>query len=283
LKGTVALDSALAERIVDMVSDAVGQQVIVCNHEGKIIAATVKSRIGTIHEKAIKILNHEMDEAAVTPEDVARNPLLRTGYNCPIVHEGKRIGTIGITGDPVLMKPLARIAVKFVEAELASHAQREYIGKEVASGVASALSAANKALEASRAMSEVATALTERSREMQSRVSSTTDILELIGRMTTQINLLGLNASIEAAHAGAAGAGFAVVASEIRKLADSSKSSVDRIRALLDQFSKAVAEIDSGIKQTLDTIASQSGAIETIAEQVAKIQASLQPILGHTD
>ena len=61
--------------------------------------------------------------------------------------------------------------------------------------------------------------------------------------ITSQTNLLSLNASIEAARAGEAGKGFAVVANEIRGLADQSKSAVENIQKVTVNVTEAVNEL----------------------------------------
>jgi methyl-accepting chemotaxis protein len=72
--------------------------------------------------------------------------------------------------------------------------------------------------EALRSMSLSMNQIVESSKDMK-------NIIEIINTISEKINLLALNASIEAARAGHAGKGFAVVALEISRLADQTASS----------------------------------------------------------
>jgi PAS domain S-box-containing protein len=100
----------LADRFLEFIESQTGCAAIVCDETGVIVRATVRSRIGNLHAGAQRILRNEVDEAAITAEDAKANPLVKEGMNCPIVVEGRRVGTFGIAGPLETTRPLARVA-----------------------------------------------------------------------------------------------------------------------------------------------------------------------------
>ena len=89
-------------------------------------------------------------------------------------------------------------------------------------------------------------------------IKSIGKIADTIKNISTQTNLLAINATIEAAKAGEAGKGFAVVAGDIKRLADVSKKSTENISKL----------VKSIIIQTEDVVMSNSKVKENLVSQV---------------
>lgn len=116
--------------------------------------------------------------------------------------------------------------------------------------------------------------------EMEEQVNKTEMLLTFIKQVAANSNLLGLNASIEAARAGNEGLGFAVVASEIRKMAENSTKSVEEIKQILEDMKKKVLKISEETPKALTHSQQQaaaskeiSDAIQTLNTYIANIEA----------
>lgn len=97
------------------------------------------------------------------------------------------------------------------------------------------------------------------------------EVTDLIKEIADQTQLLGLNASIEAARAGVAGAGFGVVAQEIRKLSGNSKETVEKIRQFTGMINKSVNETVNKGQETSKIVEQQATALEGCASQLAEL------------
>ena len=130
-----------------------------------------------------------------------------------------------------------------------------------------------QALQQSEQVANIANANNQRISELEYQLEQTTQgidklqvesnniggILETIGGIAEQTNLLALNAAIEAARAGEQGRGFAVVADEVRSLAGRTQESTAEIKTLIDnlqrQTNTAVADISKGKQQATECVA----------------------------
>jgi methyl-accepting chemotaxis protein len=88
-------------------------------------------------------------------------------------------------------------------------------------------------------LKEKVEAIGEQILRLSEQTSQIGNIIKLVSEIANQTNLLALNAAVEAARAGEHGKGFAVVAAEIRKLADQSKKSAERVNSLVLDITNA--------------------------------------------
>jgi len=106
--------------------------------------------------------------------------------------------------------------------------------------------------------------LAGRMKDLTEQATGIEDILTIIADIADQTNLLALNASIEAARAGESGRGFAVVADEVRNLASKTQSS-------LEQISKNVKTVVTGIEKVYDETARSSQEMMRISQNASAL------------
>jgi len=255
----------LAARFVDFVNRETGLALIVCDEQGVIREAVVRSRIGTPHAGAQRILRGEVDEAFVTAEEAARDPKVKEGYNCPIVLDGRRIGTFGIAGPLELSRPMARVAAAVLSSWL-KELERQRALAAATGQVMEALAALGG--ELSRAQAE-ARSTQERARAASStagdRLTSADEALRGVQDLSQQSRMLAINASVEATRAGDGGRAFGIIAREMLTLADDARAASNKIQGTLKDVGAAVGALD--------------GASRSSSEESARLMATLQAVV----
>lgn len=134
--------------------------------------------------------------------------------------------------------------------------------------------------------------------EESKQVDQINKLTEAILNIAEQTNLLSLNASIEAARAGAAGRGFSVVADEIRKLADTSQQTAVQIQKIAGNVNKSVSNLcdcsndvlhfmDTGVRDTYQKLVETSEQykedsvyIKTILDEFSKVAEMITNEIG---
>jgi len=134
-------------------------------------------------------------------------------------------------------------------------------------------------------ISGLAETAARRVRQLNQASNEIGSIIELIEEIAFQTNMLALNASVEAARAGQAGAGFSVVAQEVRRLADQTKSATvdiaQRIRTLRDEteaISASVEEMGGAVERGREATTETSATMQQVAERMRGVTEHIQNV-----
>ena len=274
----------LAERIVKMINGITGTNVNFMGEDGEIIATMQKERLGTIHEVARKIINGEIDYAAVTNEEAIELGGVKPGYNGPIKVEGEIVGCLGISGDPKVVKSLQQMASIIVEEELKKNViykEKQNIVNNVAKNVEKISATIQEVAAGAEELTFTSKNIESIGKKLECEVSSINNIVGIIQGISNKTNILGLNAAIEAARAGKNGNGFSVVAAEVRKLSRNSDSSLKEIKAMLDIIKDTIFEITTIVKQNLLTTMEQAQSLEEISKSIMEINNEVKRVSNY--
>jgi methyl-accepting chemotaxis protein WspA len=159
--------------------------------------------------------------------------------------------------------------------------------KATATAVAASNSQASLS-EMADAMHQFATATTLISTRLgilNENANNINSVVTTIAKVAAQINLISLNAAIEAEKAGEYGAGFAVVAREVQRLADSTTVASGEIEEMVKEIqssvSKGVKEMDKFSQQVsnhVEIVERISGQIASVIDQVQSLTPQFESV-----
>jgi methyl-accepting chemotaxis protein len=162
-----------------------------------------------------------------------------------------------------------------ISAETAA-AKSEESNQKVESGV-------SMAEESGKAMAElhaITGNLTANINKLGQQSDTIGNIMNVITDIAAQINLLAMNASIEAAHAGESGKGFAVVAGEVRKLAEKTRSAAQEVESSITEMQKLTKINISGMDNAVSSISHVTELSRQTAVSLTEVRTIVKDVMN---
>lgn len=309
-ENTAIVHRYLLERLDHMASgekDLTGRLFIASVDELSSIEGRINDFTETLQRSFIEVRNAFQSFSQI--EETLSQAVRRSSESCEDL--GARIGTTADSAtvlDELVSQALDAAenmdgGVKTVIRHVGS--QRERVDESVTAveeTIATTSSAAASAAEVRQRVARLVYAFTEGDqsvkraegavREVVSLSEKLRQINDVIAGIAAKTNMLAMNAAIEAAHAGSAGAGFSVVADEIRALAEGTakrtRESKESLKAVLDQIGVALnasehtAESFASISELLSGVDAGASEIAAIMAEQDKASGRIREMLGET-
>lgn len=118
---------------------------------------------------------------------------------------------------------------------------------------------------------------------MEHKMGEVADIADQLGDISFNTTILSLNASIEAARAGASGAGFEVVASEMRQLSNNSNIFSEQVAEVVKELEKEVGETAHQFQDSTKALEESKAAMEELQESFERLTRQFDALYGNIE
>ncbi|SFU39545.1 Methyl-accepting chemotaxis protein (MCP) signalling domain-containing protein [Clostridium sp. DSM 8431] len=250
---------------IQLVSDS--QLSIAITDKEKVIYTNYCDGVDLKLEKNQSIVDSEhIMKAIKTGEKIQRDiskdtrGIFLRHYMIPIKEEGQVVGCLVV----------GKVTNKKKEVE--------GIARNVSMSFSEISSAINNISDGVLELASMNEELLKESEKATSEAENTKEVVNFIQGISSQINLLGLNAAIEAARAGEEGRGFSIVAQEIRKLANSTSESIKEVYSVIKNISSSIANINEKVIKSNDISQNQSAALEEITASISEVNVTAKQL-----
>jgi len=137
--------------------------------------------------------------------------------------------------------------------------------------------------DSSHKMDDGISAISKRIETVNTTVDKVSNIVSVIEEISSETNLLSLNASIEAARAGDAGKGFAVVAQEIRVLSDNTNTELENIKHIISSLVEECRYCVQASGTIVEDNAKQKEEIKAVLEEFSALDEQIQKTAEKAD
>ena len=111
---------------------------------------------------------------------------------------------------------------------------------------------------------------------LSSRTGQINEVVRMIDHIAAQTNLLAINASIEAYHAGEKGAGFMVVADEVRRLSEQTRSSTRMIAETIKSIQTDMTQATESMRGMEDIVHEGRGSVRKMEDVLNRITSTVK-------
>ena len=216
-------------------------------------------------------LTHNTDEALQLME--------QTATLTDQLAENAKASAEGANASAIAMNETAQAVQQMVQSTSKIHHNTQQM-KDLANEGIHSIQVIEKQMDDISSSTNVTEQLIQRLLEQSNEIQQMT---QLITNITDQTNLLALNAAIEAARAGEHGKGFAVVADEVRKLAEQSKESAEKIHLLTRDIQQETDRVAISVGNSVQTVKVGVSTVKQAGQTFTQIEQSVSIVTSEIE